>query len=127
MGRERADYRKQYVRIADDLRKSIATGRYPIGESLPPTKDLAERYGVAGMTISNAMAVLRDEGLIKTRQGAQALVIATPDAPAEAEEPEAGEEFALIMQAVQAIRDDVAGLKVRLDELERNQGRTHDR
>jgi DNA-binding GntR family transcriptional regulator len=62
------------------LRRDIASGRYPVGEQLPSARELADRYGVAGMTVTNAIGVLRDEGLVTTRQGSRgATVIATPD------------------------------------------------
>ncbi|GAA3112859.1 GntR family transcriptional regulator [Nonomuraea salmonea] len=73
------DRRRPYLRIAEDIRRDIASGRYAVGERLPVARELADQYGVAMMTIGNALAVLRDEGLIETRQGAGSFVSRTPD------------------------------------------------
>ncbi|RAY15212.1 GntR family transcriptional regulator [Actinomadura craniellae] len=120
MGNRRpTDHRKPFVRIADDLRRDIAAGRYPIGEKLPAVGELAERYGVASMTVGNAMAVLRDEGLITTKQGARSTVIAVPDAQnAEAAPAERSEEFEVLFSQLQEIRGQLRQLGSRLDELD---------
>jgi DNA-binding GntR family transcriptional regulator len=119
MVRGPVDRRKPFVRIADDLRADIAAGRYPVGEQLPPARELAERYGVAGMTVNNAIAALRDEGLVTTRQGARgATVIATPDEQTPGPAPERSEEFHLLHGQLQDIRATIRRLSTRLDELD---------
>ncbi|MEV0403739.1 GntR family transcriptional regulator [Actinoallomurus sp. NPDC050550] len=114
------DRRKPYVRIADDLRAGIASGRYPVGEALPPAGEIAERYGVAKMTVSNAIAVLRDEGLIQTRQGSRTVVVARPDAPAEAEadHEERSEEFQIIFGQLQEMRSAIGHLRAKIEALD---------
>jgi DNA-binding GntR family transcriptional regulator len=122
MGNPRADHRKPYVRIADDLRRDIASGRYPVGEMLRPAGEIADRYRVAKMTVSNAIAVLRDEGLVQTRQGSPSMVIATPDEAGQ-QEPEHSEEFQLISAQLQEMRATIKKLGSRLDDLdERTRG-----
>jgi DNA-binding GntR family transcriptional regulator len=123
MGNPRpVDRRKQYVRIADDLRRDIASGRYAIGDPLPSVADLSARFGVAKMTISNAIAALRDEGLIQTRQGSPSIVIATPD-DAGGESEERSEEFQIISAQLQQLKAVVMKISARLDELdERTKG-----
>jgi DNA-binding GntR family transcriptional regulator len=79
--------------------------------------DLAARFGVAKMTISNAMAALRDEGLIQTRQGSPSVVIATPDQAGE-EALEPSEEFQLISAQLQEMRAAIKKLGTRLDDLD---------
>jgi DNA-binding FadR family transcriptional regulator len=119
------DRRKPYVRIADDVRKDIGSGRYPVGEMLPPAGELADRYGVAKMTVSNAIAVLRDEGLVTTRQGSPgATVIAVPDEQDAGDgPPERSEEFQILNSQLQDIRAHLRRLGSRLDELdERTRG-----
>jgi Bacterial regulatory proteins, gntR family len=44
------------------------------GEKLPSGNELAQRYGVARMTTQQAMHILRDEGLIVSRQGSGVFV-----------------------------------------------------
>jgi DNA-binding GntR family transcriptional regulator len=108
------------VRIADDLRCDIASGRYPVGEMLPPAGELAERYGVAKMTVSNAMAVLRDEGIITTKQGARSVVAAVPDEQQDAGDTpqERSEEFEILFSHLQDIRGELRRLGSRLDDLD---------
>ena len=57
------DPRPAYLQVADDLRASISGGTFKPGERLPSGRDLARRYGVAPMTISHALDVLRQEQL----------------------------------------------------------------
>jgi DNA-binding GntR family transcriptional regulator len=123
MGNPRpVDRRKQYVRIADDIRRDIASGQYAVGEPLPSVAELATRFGVAKMTISNAIAALRDEGLVQTRQGSPSVVLATPDETGE-EVPEASEEFQVISAQLQDMRAAIKKLSSRLDDLdERTRG-----
>ncbi|GAA2134676.1 GntR family transcriptional regulator [Actinomadura napierensis] len=120
MAKGPVDRRKPYVRIADELRHDIATGKYPVGETLPPGARLAETYQVSGMTVSNAIAVLRDEGLVTTRQGARgATVIATPDTQDAGEAPaERSEEFEIIFAQLQEIRGHIRRLNSRLDAID---------
>lgn len=111
------DRRKQYVRIADDIRRDIASGQYAVGDPLPSVAELAARFGVAKMTISNAIAALRDEGLIQTRQGSPSIVIATPG-EAGGEPEERSEEFEIISTQLQQLRAVVRKISARLDDVE---------
>lgn len=40
-------------------------------EQLPPVRELMEKFGAANGTVQRAIAILRDEGFIDSRQGAQ--------------------------------------------------------
>ncbi|GLY79724.1 GntR family transcriptional regulator [Actinoallomurus iriomotensis] len=118
MGNPRpVDRRKQYVRIADDIRRDIASGRYAVGDPLPSVAELATRFGVAKMTISNAIAALRDEGLIQTRQGSPSIVLAAPDEAGD-EAEEHSEEFEIISAQLQQLKAVVKRIGARLDELD---------
>src|SRR5687768_9652751 len=113
------DRRRPYLRIAEDIRRDIASGRYAVGEQLPVARELAEKYGVAMMTIGNALAVLRDEGLIETRQGAGSFVTRPPgDEAAEPAPGERSEEFRIISEQLHEIRQHMEKLTIRLDELD---------
>jgi DNA-binding GntR family transcriptional regulator len=120
MAKGPVDRRKPYVRIADDLRHAIASGVYQVGDTLPPGARLAAQYRVSGMTVSNAIAVLKEEGLVTTRQGARgATVIATPDTQDTREAPpEHSEEFQLLFTQLQEIRGQLRRLSSRLDDLD---------
>jgi GntR family transcriptional regulator len=70
--------RAVYRQIADHLRVAIARGRLKEGEQLPSEAALMEHYGVARMTIRNALKVLQDEGLTLAEHGRGVYVRARP-------------------------------------------------
>jgi DNA-binding GntR family transcriptional regulator len=39
------------------------------GQALPSVRELAEQYGVSTATVSKAVRVLKDEGLLESRPG----------------------------------------------------------
>ncbi|MET0951833.1 MAG: FCD domain-containing protein [Aeromicrobium sp.] len=51
------------------LATSIRLGIYATGSTLPPERELAERFGVSRATLRDAIAALRDAGLVTTRRG----------------------------------------------------------
>ncbi len=61
--------RPVHVSIRDDLRTRLMAEEWPAGERLPSETDLAGQYGVARMTIRQAVGVLASEGLLVRRQG----------------------------------------------------------
>ena len=63
------DPRPPYQQVANALRAAILTRKLAPGEKLPSGNELASRYGVARMTVQQAIRLLRDEGLIVSRQG----------------------------------------------------------
>lgn len=56
-----------YLQVADDVERRISDGEITV--KLPGERELAEQYGVAYTTVRRAMGVLRDRGVIITRQG----------------------------------------------------------
>lgn len=56
-----------FRRIADDLRIQIEDGTLAPGDQLPTQLELVERYGVARMTVRQALAELVNSGLVVTR------------------------------------------------------------
>lgn len=68
------DPRPPYQQVANALRAAILTRVFEPGEKLPSGPELAKRYGVARMTIQQATRLLRDEGLIVSRQGSGVFV-----------------------------------------------------
>ncbi|TMC09430.1 MAG: GntR family transcriptional regulator [Chloroflexi bacterium] len=67
-----------YQRIANDLRALIKSGQYAPGVALPSERKLMERYNVARMTVREALAELRTEGLIRSEPGAGVFVRERP-------------------------------------------------
>jgi DNA-binding transcriptional regulator YhcF (GntR family) len=63
------DPRPPYQQVANALRAAILTRTLQPGDKLPSGPELAKRYGVARMTVQQAIRILRDEGLIVSRQG----------------------------------------------------------
>ena len=63
------DPRPPYQQVANAIRAAILTKKFAPGDKLPSGSELAQRYGVARMTVQQAMRLLRDEGLIVSRQG----------------------------------------------------------
>jgi GntR family transcriptional regulator len=59
----------KYVQLADHLAARIAAGEWQPGSRLPPERDLATEYGVGYNTLRQAISVLRDRGLIVSKQG----------------------------------------------------------
>lgn len=110
---------------ASDVRAPGLRNEAGAEETLPPAGEIARQYGVAGMTVGNAIAVLRDEGLVTTRQGSPgATVIATPDAQDAGDAPqERSEEFEILYSQLQDMRGALRRLSSRLDDLdERTKG-----
>ena len=68
------DPRPPYQQVANALRAAILTRTFQPGEKLPSGPELAKRYGVARMTIQQSIRLLRDEGLIVSRQGSGVFV-----------------------------------------------------
>ncbi|WP_165495238.1 GntR family transcriptional regulator [Actinomadura roseirufa] len=114
------DRRKVYVRIADELRQDLASDRYPVGESLPSIVTLSARFGAAKATVERALNVLREEGLIQSRQGSPSVVIAKPEQEEAGDAPEEpSQEFTLLWGQLQEIREHLRRQNLRLDELEK--------
>ncbi|MGO9298125.1 MAG: GntR family transcriptional regulator [Streptosporangiaceae bacterium] len=65
---------RQHQQVANALRAAIPTRKLSPGEKLPSGNELAKRYGVARMTVQQAIRLLRDEGLIVSRQGSGVFV-----------------------------------------------------
>lgn len=72
----------RYQEIAEDLRRRLADGEWPVGSTLPGISDLQQEYDVAGLnTIRQAQRLLVDEGLLDPVQGRGTFVTALPSPP----------------------------------------------
>ena len=58
-----------HAEVAALLRHQIMSGRLKAGERLPALSELTEKFGVARMTVRQAMDALQDEGLIERYAG----------------------------------------------------------
>lgn len=68
------DSRPPYRQIAADLRRRVVAGEWSDHERLPSYRSLAASYAVAEGTVKRALAVLRTDGLVITRQGSGSYV-----------------------------------------------------
>ncbi|MER7754943.1 GntR family transcriptional regulator [Kitasatospora sp. NPDC097643] len=55
--------------VARRITEAIALGLVDHGDQLPSENDLADQLGVANGTVREALALLREDGLIETRRG----------------------------------------------------------
>jgi len=60
---------KLYEQIALLMRKRIQSGAWPAGGRVPVLSELTEEFGVAVVTVRQALSILEAEGLIWRRQG----------------------------------------------------------
>ncbi|HEV7758251.1 MAG TPA: GntR family transcriptional regulator [Acidimicrobiales bacterium] len=68
----------RYRMIADELRRSVEAGEFGAGRLLPSESELSAVHGVSRVTVRKALELLRDEGLIDSRQGFGWFVAADP-------------------------------------------------
>ena len=66
----------RYRAIAADLRARMASGELAAGGVLPSEAELSSRYDASRVTVRRALELLREEGLIESRQGFGWFVIA---------------------------------------------------
>ncbi|UGY91709.1 GntR family transcriptional regulator [Streptomyces gobiensis] len=59
----------KYEQIAADLRGRVVRGELQPGDAIPSERELTERWSVSRATVVKGLEVLRQEGLIDTRQG----------------------------------------------------------
>ncbi|NEA57971.1 winged helix-turn-helix transcriptional regulator [Streptomyces sp. SID13666] len=60
------DPRQPFQQAADTLRQEIRGGGIKPGQRLGSVRQLADRFQISPTTVQRALAVLRDEGLLKT-------------------------------------------------------------
>lgn len=102
--------RTLYQEVADDLRSQIASGTLQKDSQIPSTPALAEHYGVSSTVVRNAVALLREEGLVEGIQGKGVFVVATPT------------EIKKQRQSVQTVHDEVTVLRQEVQSLGRQVG-----
>jgi DNA-binding transcriptional regulator YhcF (GntR family)/8-oxo-dGTP pyrophosphatase MutT (NUDIX family) len=109
------DPRPVYEQIAADLRAAIHEGRLQPGDRLPTEREHAARYGVAIGTYRQAIAMLRDEGLLATYKRHGTVVLVPPEQPR-------SPEYTELSARLDRIEEAVAGL----DRLIRTRGSGED-
>lgn len=59
----------RYLSLRDELAEFVAGGDLPPGSLLPSEGDLATRFGVSRVTVRRALGLLKQDGLVVSRQG----------------------------------------------------------
>lgn len=62
-----ADAPHRYRQLAADLAADLRAGRYPPGSRLPSVRQLCREQGVSLATVTHALQLLEDEGLVQAR------------------------------------------------------------
>jgi len=58
-----------YMQVTDHLRRQLISGVWRTDDNIPPINELASAFGVARVTIREAVKVLCDEGLLTAERG----------------------------------------------------------
>lgn len=70
--------RNRATEVSERIAAAISSGRLAPGDRLPPEHELMTAMGVSRSVVREAVAALRSEGLVVTRQGAGAFVARDP-------------------------------------------------
>lgn len=68
----------RYVQVASALRRRIQEGYWAIGDKIATLEELENEFGVARVTVRQAIELLQDEGLLKSHQGKGTFVMRSP-------------------------------------------------
>jgi GntR family transcriptional regulator, transcriptional repressor for pyruvate dehydrogenase complex len=98
--------------VTETLRREIIEGRLQPGDRLPTEAALGASAGVSRTVVREAVASLKAEGLVETRQGAGAFVLAAPKRLPAAGEIEAAtvEDIVGVLELRLAVEVEVAAL-----------------
>jgi len=66
---DKASDRSAFHQIADQLRHAVQSGEYQPGSTVPSEAQLMEHFGVARMTVRQAVQVLKAEGVLVAEHG----------------------------------------------------------
>lgn len=69
--------------LYEEILDGIVNGKYPRNARLPTEAEFSRDFGVSRTVVRDALARLRADGLICSRQGAGSFVTAAPDEPSE--------------------------------------------
>ncbi|MEC9369320.1 MAG: GntR family transcriptional regulator [Pseudomonadota bacterium] len=69
----------RYVQVASALRRRIQEGQWTVGDKIATLEKLEGEYGVARVTVRQAIELLQREGLLKSFQGKGTYVTRTPE------------------------------------------------
>lgn len=80
IARTAADSRvPRYLQVASVLRRRLRDRRWPVGARIATLEELEREFGVARVTVRQAIDLLQGEGLVKSFQGRGTFVTRTPE------------------------------------------------
>ena len=59
----------RYRSVADELRRRVTVGTWPPGQLLPAESELAADFAVSRVTVRKALGLLKEAGILDSRQG----------------------------------------------------------
>ena len=65
-----------YIQVAAELRRRIESGHWASGQKISTIEDLQEEFGVARVTVRQAVELLEKDGLVRRQQGKGTFVAA---------------------------------------------------
>jgi DNA-binding transcriptional regulator YhcF (GntR family) len=97
------------TQIATQIRAQIQSGELAAGARVPSTREIMRRWGVAMATATKVLAILKEEGVVRTRPGVGTVVAGTTSSrarvSARARDAEAGLTKERIVTAATAVAD----------------------
>ncbi|MBT8226024.1 MAG: winged helix-turn-helix transcriptional regulator [Dactylosporangium sp.] len=105
----------EYQRVSEHLRSRIRGGEYPVGSQLPSLAALMQQYSASATVVRMALRELRSSGVVITRQGKGAFVLAAPE---DGDDRGSSAEFHMIMRRLDGIQDGMRQIEQRLAVLE---------
>lgn len=89
----------RYHEIADDIRRKIRTGTYPVGTAIPSLTKLIGEYDASGTVVQRALRELKHEGVLVGQPGKAVYVEREPDTD------QHSAEFTEIMDQIRQLRE----------------------
>lgn len=101
-----------YERVAAEVRSSLASGQYRLGDRIPSERDLAQQYKVSRPTIREAIFALEADGLVEVRTNSGVYVVGLD--PTDTLSAEGGVGGFEVLEARRLIESQVAALAATL-------------
>lgn len=109
-----------YAQLADAMRERIVKETWPIGAQIPTLPALAEEFGVGLVTVRQAVAMLKSEGLLAPEQGRGTFVQDKPQTHpqmrVETSLPALAELYRKLAPRLIPISEDIAMPRLRADD-----------
>jgi GntR family hexuronate regulon transcriptional repressor len=74
---ERMSSKRLYQSLGEQIRELIISGKYPVGQKLPPERLIAEEFNVSRTVVREAIIMLELEGYVEVRKGSGIMVVSS--------------------------------------------------